>query len=178
MRSLCSAPDSTATEADEIEERMREVDGMLADDMLRADMLRAGKSRERREAERLEGPVVIPERHESEDSANSRRYDYDTIMKMELPAEEKRLGMALCAAAEFEYDEEAVMAGKATEFLRHFAYTVALGDELTKLCSDYRKGIAVFRHCWWLEHEHWAVPSRMENVRGLVDSALLAYIIY
>ena len=33
MRSLCSASDSTATEADEIEEIMREVDDMLADDI-------------------------------------------------------------------------------------------------------------------------------------------------
>ena len=178
MRSLCSASDSTAVEIDEIEERMREVDDMLADGMLRAGMLRAGKSRERREAERLEGPVVMPERHESEDAANARQYNYDTVMKMELPSEEKRLGTALCIAAEFEYDEEALMAGKAAEFLRHFAYPVALGDELTKLCAGYRKGIAVFRHCWWLEHERWAVPSRMENARGLVDSALLAYIMH
>ena len=178
MGSLCSAPDSTATEVDGIEERMREVDDMLADDMLRADMLRAGKSRERREAERLEGPVVMPERHESEDAANAREYNYDTVMKIELSSDKKRLGMALCNAAAFEYDEEAVMSGKATEFLRHVAYTVALGDEPTKLCSSYHKGVAVFRHCWWLEHERWAVPSRMEHVRGLVDSALLSCIVY
>ena len=80
---------------------MREVVGMLAD-----DMLRAGKSRERREAERPDGPVVMPERHESEDAAKARQYDYDTAMKMELSSEEKRLGAALCIAAEFEYDEE------------------------------------------------------------------------
>ena len=140
---------------------------------------RSGKSKERRQAEQLEGPVVVPDRNESPDSERFRGYDYDTIMAMQLSAEQKRLGEALCDAAEFEYAESAVMSCDSAEhlaFLEHFVKTVELGDELTALCESFRCAIAVFRHCWWLRHDRFAVPERMENVRGLVDDCLLDYI--
>ena len=140
---------------------------------------RGGKSKERRQAEQLEGPVVVPDRNESPDSKRFRGHDYDTIMAMKLSAEQKRLGEALCDSAEFEYTESAVMSCDTAEhlaFLEHFVKSVALGDELTALCKSVRCAIAVFRHCWWLRHDRFAVPERMENVRGLVDDCLLDYI--
>ena len=62
------------------------------------------------------------------------------------------------------------------EFQERVVQATELGDSLTRLCGGYRRAIiAVFRQRWWSSHERFAIPDRMENLRGLSDDNHLEY---
>ena len=139
---------------------------------------RAGKSRARREAEAMIGPVTVPTADEPADAQAHRSLTYSTIMAMEVSVEESALAAQLCELAESPYDETAVMtpgSGAEVESQERVVRATELGDSLTRLCGSYRRAIAVFRQRWWSSHERFAIPERMENLRGLTDSNLLEY---
>ena len=139
---------------------------------------RAGKSRERREAEAMTGPVTIPVVDESADAQAHRSFSYSTIMAMKVSVEEAALSTQLCELAETSFDEAAVMtrgSAEEAEFQERVVRATELGDSLTRLCGGYRRAIAVFRQRWWSSHERFAIPERMENLRGLTDGNLLEY---
>ena len=143
------------------------------------DVARGGKSRERRLAELMTGPVVIPDPIESSDAAHHRPFTFDEIMALEVTAEESNCAEKLCQAAVLKYSEPDVMVSGSVaeaEFLKHVVDTVALGDELTLMCGSYRRAIAVFRKQWWSTHERFAIPERIENIRGLCLDELVDYI--
>jgi site-specific DNA-cytosine methylase len=140
---------------------------------------RGGKSKERRLAELMTGPVVVPEPIESADSAKHRSLNFDEIMKLTTTLEETRIAEALCQAAGYVYVEADVMVSGSdaeSEFLAHVVSVVALGDELTLHCGSYRRALAVYRKQWWQTHERYAVPGRIENIRGLCLDQLVDYI--
>ena len=143
------------------------------------DVARGGKSRERRLAELMTGPVVIPEPIESDDAARHRPFTFDDIMALEVTAEESSCAEKLCQAALLKYSEPDVMTAGSiaeAEFLKHVVDTVALGDELTLMCGSYRRAIAIYRKQWWSTHERFAIPDRIENIRGLCLDELVDYI--
>jgi hypothetical protein len=139
---------------------------------------RAGKSRARREAEAMTRPVVVPFVDESADAQAHRSLTYDTIIAMKVSAEEAALAAQLCELAETSYDETLVMTPGSSEeakFQERVVRAMELGDSLTRLCGGDRWAIAVFRQRWWSSHERFAIPERMENLRGLSDGNLLEY---
>ena len=144
------------------------------------DTFWAGKSRERREAESIRhGPVVIPDRIESEDASLHRGLTYTDIMELSISPEEEALGFKLCDLAETEYDEEKVMTAGSDEeraFVRLYLDATVAGTELVLTSKSYRRAVAIFRKCWWSTHERSAIPQRMDEAAGLVDENLLTYI--
>ena len=102
----------------------------------------AGKSRERREAESIRhGPVVIPDRIESEDAALHRGLTYADIMELSISPEEEALGFRLCDLAETEYDEAKVMTAGSDEeraFVRLYLDATVAGTKLVLTSKSYR----------------------------------------
>ena len=147
--------------------------------LLEPDVARAGKSRERRLAELMTGPVIVPHPNESSDASKHRPLTFDDIMVLETSSDESSIAEELCQAAKFEYSESDVMisgSNAEAEFLHHVVTVVALGDRLTLLCGSYRRAIAVYRKQWWASHDRFAVPERIENIRGLCLDGLIDYI--
>jgi site-specific DNA-cytosine methylase len=150
-----------------------EVDGSLE-----VDGPRAGKSKERRVAEAMTGPMIFPTPDETNDARKHRGLSYSDIMPMPITDEERALGDKLCTLAESKYDEEEIMkrgSSAEAEFLQLVVDATTSGDELTKLCKGYRRAIAVFRQRWWTTHERYAVPERIEHLRGLASGHLVDY---
>ena len=139
---------------------------------------RAGKSRARREAEAMTGPMMVPFADELADTQAHRSLTYSTIMAMKVSVEEAALAAQLCELADTSVDETSVMtpgSAEEVEFQELVVRATELGDSLTRLCGGYRRAIAVFRQRWWSSHERFAIPERMENLRGLTDNNLLEY---
>ena len=97
---------------------------------------------------------------------------YSTIMTMKVSVGEAALAAQLCELAETSCDETAVMtpgSAEEVEFQERAVRATELGDSLTRLCGGHLRAIAVFRQRLWSSHERFAIPERMENLRGLTD---------